>query len=173
MKIIIGICAAIAVAVIVVLTIIGKPSAHASLTDPALVIDQIRGDRLGMTLKDYESKHPYECNGDMCVGAETYAGLSATKGAFFTSDGKLWKITYTAEPWESEQMLAAVEEKYGRPPDCIGAEGTICRWSNGKRSIRFSRFKTGLTIDFTDEALSDQASAEYNAHQAKQRKSDQ
>jgi hypothetical protein len=145
------------------------------LSGPQIKIDEIRGDRLGMSIREYIKKHPNECgeHDSECIASETYAGVGAMKDASFTKDGKLWKITYVAPALQSSQLLTALEEKYGQPPGCTDAYGKQCRWENGKSSVRFLSLKSGVNIDFTDSALSDQAIAEYQADQASKRKADQ
>lgn len=147
-------------------------AASPHLNDPNLKIADVRGDSLGMTLKDYEKKHPRECSGQTCVARETYAGISALKSANFTRDGRLYQVSYSAPPEFANELLTALKEKYG-DPGCSAREKESCLWSNGMAHVRYSNFVTGVSVEFTDETLAAQAGTEYERDRAKARKADQ
>jgi hypothetical protein len=153
-----------------------KAGGTARLQNPNLAIDDIRGDRLGMSLKEYERKHPGSCthteSGSICTGYETYAGLSSLKYAGFTKQGKLYTISYSVDSIFASELLRAIKEKYG-DPGCFAVEGKSCLWSNGHADIRYSNFGKGAVVYFTDEQLNAQNSSEYDAERAVQRKKDQ
>ena len=147
---------------------------HSSITDPSMVIGDIRGDRLGMSRQEYAKSHPGSC-GDSgpCVGQDTYAGVSALKDAEFTDDGKLWQIHYAVDDIFSDQILAAIKEKYRDLPGCRNVDGITCTWSNGNAEIRFSNTGKYANLDFNDVALTKQVVDAYARKQAEKRKSDQ
>jgi hypothetical protein len=155
-------------------TMCGCTKTSARLDNPSLAIDSVRGDSLGMTLKQYEKRHPDQCLGDLCTGIESYAGVPARKQSIFTKDGKLWQIYYSVDDQFADQLLAALKEKYGDPgAGCVSYDGHTCRWSNGKASVRFSHAGKNAVAEFTENALASQASEEYSRDRTAKRKTDQ
>jgi hypothetical protein len=149
-------------------------AAPAPVLREKIVIDEIRGDKLGMTLSEYEKKHTGFCSSGICVSKETYAGAPATKEVDFTNGGHLWKIAYAVEEEFSQQLLQALKEKYGDPgPGCSNTKGTGCSWSNGKVTVNFLQMDKNASVVFTDIALSEQSSKEYDQEQEAKRKNDQ
>lgn len=142
-----------------------------SLNDSNLKIDDIRGDRLGMTLRDYQERHPYSCVRDLCSGHETYAGIDALKSATFFH-GQLYQLYYSVDAFYSGQLLQALKEKYG-DPGCTPGRGHRCRWSNGKVTIDYSDFEQRAKVDFTLDDVARQASEEFSKEQAHKVKTDQ
>jgi hypothetical protein len=141
-------------------------------------VSDIKGDSLGMSLEQYERKHPEShCGPDdpACdLRSATYAGVPLNKSAAFT-DSRLYNITYFGHAaFADDQVLGALKEKYGATPQCVKVEDNrSCEWWNGSARVKFFSGPTGMSVSFTLDELAQSVAAKTEERQAHDRKTDQ
>jgi hypothetical protein len=168
--IIAGAVALVMIIVVLTATRNGRSKLEFSVAD-------IKGDALGMSLEQYEKKHPEshcELESPTCdLRPTTYAGVPFNKSASFTG-GRLYDLTYFGAPeFYSGQLLKALEEKYGRPRCVTSGKTRECDWWNGIATVRFLGGPGGTSVRFVLEDLASVAAQKAEAKQAQDRKADQ
>jgi hypothetical protein len=140
-------------------------------------VADIKGDSLGMSLEQYERKHPESHCGPQDTSCDlrptSYAGVPFNKSASFT-DAVLYDVTYfNNDSFSGDQVLSALKEKYGEPRCTTVNKIKGCDWWNGSATIRFMESQGGMSIRFTLDELASAASRKWEESRAQQSKTDQ
>lgn len=171
----------IAASVLLALAIVGITvalnSGAAQRKKGSFSVADIKGDALGMGVEQYEKKHPEShCEPDTpaCdMRPTTYAGVPFNKSAGFT-DGRLYDLTFFGAPeFYHDQLLKALEEKYGEPRCITSGANHECDWWNGLATIRMIYTPDGTSLRFTLDDLASVAAKKTEAKEAQDRKLDQ
>src|SRR5581483_1605942 len=151
------------VSTIVVLGCSSAPPSPPKQDRPNFVVKDIKGDVLGMSLKDYRHKHPsVDCSttgkDDTCEDNDTYARFYAVRTAQFF-EKRLYSIRYRIEV--DDDLLPELEKKYGGNHKEIGSYSL--QWDNQQTTIEYTKFDKAMKITFSDNALAAKHSAQQSA----------